>query len=125
ELLKRDNIPAAVVDERVAKDAEAKASVLQNKAALQTAKINFGYTKIFAPQSGQIGRSIISTGDYVAPASGTLATIVSRDPMYVTFPVTQRELLALRKKGEDTNQGRSSIKVRLQLADQSFYSEYG
>jgi membrane fusion protein (multidrug efflux system) len=125
ELLKKDNIPAAVVDERIAKDAEAKASILQTKAALQEATINLGYTKVFAPQAGQIGRSVYSVGNYVGPASGTLATIVSRDPMYVTFPVTQRELLSLRKKAEESHLDRSSIKVRLQLADQSIYAETG
>jgi membrane fusion protein (multidrug efflux system) len=125
ELLKKDNIPAAVVDERIAKDEEAKASVLQAKAALEEATINLGYTKVFAPQSGQVGRSVYSVGNYVGRSSGTLATIVSRDPMYVTFPVTQRELLSLRKMAEERNLDRSAVKVRLQLADQSFYAEYG
>jgi membrane fusion protein, multidrug efflux system len=45
--------------------------------------------------------------------------------MYVTFPVTQREMLTLRKMGEESGQDRSAVKVRLQLADQSIYSEYG
>ena len=125
ELLKKDNIPAAVVDERIAKDAEAKASILQTKAALEQAEINLSYTKIFSPQSGQIGRSIYSTGNYVGSSSGTLATIVSRDPMYVTFPVSQRELLSIRKMAEERNIDRSAVKVRMQLADQSFYPELG
>jgi membrane fusion protein (multidrug efflux system) len=125
ELLKKDNIPAAVVDERIAKDAEAKASILQTKAALEQAEINLGYTKVFSPQSGQIGRSVYSIGNYVGSGSGTLATIVSRDPMYVTFPVSQRELLSIRKMADERHLDRSDVKVRLQLADQSFYPEYG
>jgi membrane fusion protein (multidrug efflux system) len=121
ELLKNNNIPAATVDERAAADAIAKATVLQEKARLQEARLKLGYTQLFAPVAGEVGRSIYSVGNYVGPASGTLATLVSRDPMYVTFPVTQRELLALRKMAEERDLDRSAIKVRMQLADQSFY----
>jgi membrane fusion protein (multidrug efflux system) len=125
ELLKSNNIPAAQVDDRAAKDAEARATVLQNKAMLQEAEINLGYTRLSAPLTGQIGRTHYSVGNYVGPSSGTIATLVSRDPMYVTFPISQRELLTLRKKGEETGQDSSTVKVRLQLADQSFYRELG
>ena len=41
----------------------------------------------------------IRSAIFVGPASGTLATIVSQDPIYVTFPVSQRELLEVRKRG--------------------------
>ena len=39
-----------------------------------------------------------SVGNFVGPSSGALATIVSQDPIYVGFPVTQREILAYRKE---------------------------
>lgn len=125
ELLKNKNIPESTVDERAAADAMAKAEVLQQKAALKEAEINLGYTEIYAPVTGQIGRSTYSDGNYVGPSSGTLALLVSRDPMYVTFPVTQRELLAMRKKAEAEGLDRSAIKVHLRLADGSLYSEPG
>lgn len=125
ELLKNNNIPASVVDERAAADAIARAEVQQQQAALRETEINLGYTQIYAPFAGQVGRSSYSEGNYVAPSSGTLAPLVSRDPMYATFPVTQREILALRKKAEETGLERSAIKVHLQLADGSVYPEAG
>lgn len=111
ELLRNNNIAASVVDERAAADAEARATVQQMKAALTEAQINLGYTDIYAPFAGQIGQSVYSIGNYVGPSSNSLATLVSRDPMHVTFPVTQRELLDLRKKGEEAGADRTALKV--------------
>ena len=65
----------------------------RQKASLSKAELKLGYTDIRAPIAGRIGRANISVGNFVGPSSGTLATIVSQDPIYVTFPVTQRELL--------------------------------
>ena len=125
ELLRNNNIAASVVDERAAADAEARATVQQMKASLTEAQINLGYTDVYAPFDGQIGQSIYSVGNYVGPSSNSLATLVSRDPMHITFPVTQRELLDLRKKSEETGADRAAIKVRLQLANGEFYAETG
>ena len=125
ELLRNNNIAASVVDERAAADAEARATVQQMKASLTEAQINLGYTDVHAPFDGQIGQSIYSVGNYVGPSSNSLATLVSRDPMHITFPVTQRELLDLRTKSEETGADRAAIKVRLQLANGEFYAETG
>ena len=54
---------------------------------------NLGYTDISAPITGKIGRTNLTKGNVVGPESGPLTTIVSQDPMYVTFPVSQREFL--------------------------------
>lgn len=125
ELLRNGNIAVSVVDERAAADAEARATVQQMRAALTDAQINLSYTEVFAPFAGQIGQSVYSIGSFVGPSSNTLATLVSRDPMHVTFPVTQRELLELRKKGEETGADRSALTVRLQLANGELYAEVG
>jgi multidrug efflux pump subunit AcrA (membrane-fusion protein) len=66
------------------------------KAKLDQARINLGYTEIRAPIAGRISRANFSVGNFVGPGSGVLARIVSQDPIYVTFPVSQRELLAHR-----------------------------
>ena len=66
-------------------------------ANLQTAKINLGYTDITAPIAGNIGKTNVTKGNVVGPDSGVLTTIVSHDPMYVTFPVSQREFLTCRR----------------------------
>jgi membrane fusion protein, multidrug efflux system len=118
ELVKNNNIPQAEVDERRAADQMAAAQILEAQAALEQAEINLGYTEIHAPIAGRIGRADLSVGNLVGPDSGVLATIVSQDPIYVTFPVTQRQLLAHR--GE-----RGDPVVRVTLPDGTLYEHPG
>ncbi len=125
ELVKRNNIPQATVDERAAADAVARANVEQAKAALRSAEIDLDYTSILAPVAGQIGLANYTEGNFVGPDSGTLATIVSRDPIYATFPVSQRELLEVRRRAAARGQDPGGVVVRLALADGSAYPQPG
>jgi membrane fusion protein, multidrug efflux system len=118
ELVKNKNIPQAEVDQRRAADQMAAAKILQAQAALKQAQLNLGYTEIRAPIAGRISRADFSSGNLVGPDSGALATIVSQDPIYITFPVSQRELLAHR--GE-----RGDPVVRVTLPDGSLYEHPG
>ena len=91
-------------------------SILQDEAALKTAQINLGYTDILSPIAGKIGKSAVTKGNVVSPSSGVLTSIVSQDPMYVLFPVSQRDLLRARENGQADA---SAIKCRLRFADGS------
>ena len=73
------------------------AQVLAAQAQQKQSEINLGYTEIHAPISGKIGRTTVTVGNVVSPSSGTLASIVSQDPMYVVFPVSVRAMLELRQ----------------------------
>lgn len=66
---------------------EAEASVRAAKAALQTARLNLGYTQVRAPVEGRVGRLEVTVGNLVAagPASPVLTTLVSVDPIYASF----------------------------------------
>jgi membrane fusion protein, multidrug efflux system len=125
ELLRKQVVAQAQVDDVRAKHDEARAMLLRQKASATQATLNLGYTEVLAPFAGQIGRSAYSVGNYVGPSSGTLATLVSRDPMHVSFPVSQREVLTLRKKAQETGADLKSVKVKLLLADGSAYPEVG
>jgi membrane fusion protein, multidrug efflux system len=118
ELVKRKDIPQAEVDTRRAADEMAAAQILEAQAALEQAEINLGYTEIHAPIAGRISRADFSVGNLVGPDTGVLATIVSQDPIYVTFPVSQRQLLAHRgERGEPV--------VRVTLPDGTLYEHAG
>jgi membrane fusion protein (multidrug efflux system) len=97
ELVANNNIPESEVDDRRAAAAMAKADVLAQQAALRQAEIDLGYTDIRAPIAGKIGRTPFTEGDLVGPDSGPLATIVSQDPIYVTFPISYRQLREIRE----------------------------
>jgi membrane fusion protein (multidrug efflux system) len=125
ELLRNNNISKATVDERAAAEAMSEASVLQAKAALQEAEINLGYTEIRSPIAGRIGRAAYSVGNFVGPESGTLALIVSQDPVYVTFPVSQRQLLEARAQQLSGDTAARDLVVRARLPDGSVYPHPG
>jgi membrane fusion protein, multidrug efflux system len=125
ELVKKQATAQARLDEATGKSGEARADLRRQQAALTTAELNLGYTDIKAPIAGRIGRSNFSVGNFVGPQSGTLATIVSQDPMYVTFPVTQRQLLQVRKEAAAGSTDPTSLAIRLRLADGSLYDEAG
>src|ERR1700732_414774 len=110
-------------DQALAADQQAKGAILSDEAALQTAKINLGYTDIAAPISGKIGRTNITKGNVVGPDSGPLTIIVSQDPMYVTFPVSQRDILQAQKSDAVTDV--QSIKVRIRFSDGRTYGQTG
>jgi membrane fusion protein, multidrug efflux system len=126
ELLRRNVAAQAKLDEVTAKQGEARGDVLGQKAALEKAQLQLTYTEIRAPLAGRIGRASVSVGNYVTAQSSALATIVSQDPIYVSFPVTQREILAIRKaRAEGTTGGGTESVIYVQLADGSRYPRPG
>jgi len=110
-------------DQARAADDQAKGAIMADDANLTTAKINLGYTEITAPITGKVGRTNITRGNVVGPDSGVLTVIVSQDPMYVTFPVSQREFLRAREAKRNLNM--EDIKVRIRFADGSQYDQMG
>lgn len=72
----------------------AKADVKLAEASLAEAKVNYRYTKIYAPISGKIGRSLIDEGNLVGEGDATLlTTIVAFDPIYAYFSASEREVI--------------------------------
>jgi membrane fusion protein, multidrug efflux system len=113
ELVKTNAIPQATLDDRITAEAESKAKVAAAEAQLQQAQINYDYTEIRAPFDGRAGRSPLSPGNVVSPSSGTLVTIVRDDPIRISFPVTQRQLLQFRREGGAGASDRIKVSVRL------------
>jgi membrane fusion protein (multidrug efflux system) len=97
-LVRKDVAARSKLDDATAARDEARGELNRLKADLQQAELQLGYTDIRAPISGRIGRSQFAPGSFVSPSSGTLATIVSQDPIDVVFPVTQREITAVREQ---------------------------
>jgi len=71
------------------------------KANLAEAKLSLSYTEIRAPISGRVGKTLVVPGNLVGASENTLlTTVVSYDPIYAVFDVSERELLALMKQSE-------------------------
>jgi len=123
ELLARNAGTAVARDQALAADQQAEGQILSDQANLDTANINLGYTDIRAPISGKISKSNITVGNVVGPSSGVLTVIVSQDPMYVTFPVSQREFLNLQASGKQVNP--EDIEIRIRFANGVTYNQVG
>jgi membrane fusion protein (multidrug efflux system) len=125
ELVRNSNIPQATLDQRAADDAAAKADVLQAEATLEQAEINLGYTEIRSPIDGRIGLAIFTEGNLVQPSSGTLATIVSQDPIYVIFPVSERDIIAYRARVAKSGDKSPNVTIHITLPNGSQYPHPG
>jgi membrane fusion protein (multidrug efflux system) len=110
-------------DARAARD-EARGSLDKLIAELEQAKLQLSYTEIRAPIDGRIGRSLLTVGSFVSPQSGTLATIVAQDPIGVTFPVSQRDILKVREE-KTTDATLWDISVYLELGKGQRYAKPG
>jgi membrane fusion protein (multidrug efflux system) len=115
----RSNVDTALAAQRTAS-----AQLLAAQAQQKQAQINLDYTEIRAPLDGRIGRASVTAGNVVTPNSGALATIVSQDPMYVTFTVPVRTMTELR--GRYAGQGgiRAAV-LRVRLPDGTLYEHPG
>ena len=111
-------------DQTLATQRADEAAVLSAEANLKTAQINLGYTEIRAPVDGRITATAVNQGNVVSPSSGTLATIVTQDPMYVVFPVAERDVASLEQR-YSTAGGLAAAKIGVRLSNGQDYKEAG
>jgi membrane fusion protein (multidrug efflux system) len=111
-------------DAAIANQRSFEAQVQSAQAQVQLSQINLDYTEIHSPIDGKIGRTAVTEGNVVNPSSGTLTTIVSQDPMYVTFPVPVRESLELRERYA-TRGGFKAVVIKVRLTDGRLYGQTG
>ncbi|WP_446890909.1 efflux RND transporter periplasmic adaptor subunit [Aeromonas veronii] len=129
ELLKVKSISRQDYDDADASWKQAKAEIMASKAALRTAEINLGYTRITAPISGRIGKSAVTEGALVtAQQADSLTAIQQLDHMYVDVRQSTADLLRLKRlvaEGKLTQDEQKGAKVTFQLEDGSTYGEEG
>lgn len=105
---------------------QASASVAQTRAQLETARINLRFTRVPAPISGRIGRSLATTGALVtANQAAPLTTIERLDPIFVDIQQSSADLLRLRRSLASGSTAPSSAAVSLTLEDGSSYGYTG
>jgi membrane fusion protein, multidrug efflux system len=124
DLLARSAGPQSNVDSALAAERSLAAQIEGAQAQLKTAQINLDYTEIHAPVDGRITSTAVTEGNVVSPTSGTLATIVSQDPMYVIFSIAQRTGLDLRNRYAAKG-GFAAVVIKLRLPDGRVYGQDG
>ncbi len=123
ELLEKSAGTAVARDQALAADQQAEAGIMGDQGSLDTANINLSYTDIVSPIDGKISKTNVTVGNVVGPDTGVLTVIVSQDPMYVSFPVSQRELLQAQLSPGSGNL--ANTKIRICFADGSAYGHEG
>jgi membrane fusion protein (multidrug efflux system) len=126
----RSQIRAAIAAVGTAKAAilAAKAQVVSYQAAVKTAELNLGFTKIFSPIGGIVGIAVAQVGDLVNPTSGILTTVSTVDPIKVYFTVSEQEYLDYVKQNPTPAQltaAQKQLELQLFLADGTTYPHMG
>lgn len=89
------NMPVREADNRANAYFEAQASVRGAQAALETARLNLGYTRITAPVAGRVGKAEVTVGNLVLAGAGApvLTTLVSVSPIYASFDASEQVVM--------------------------------
>ncbi|HTD05189.1 efflux RND transporter periplasmic adaptor subunit [Undibacterium sp.] len=92
-LLEQDSIARQDVDTQDALVKQLEGTVLTDRAAEGTARLNLGYTKVIAPVSGRVGLRVVDTGNVVSSGdAGGVAVITQISPIDVEFSIPQDQV---------------------------------
>ncbi len=129
DLVASDAVSKQSYDDAIANQLSATADVAAAAAAVQTAEINLGYTRVTSPLSGRIGRAEVTEGAYVQQSSATLlATVQQLDPLYVDLNQSAAEVLQLKEAhaaGRLQRSGEGGAKFTLTLDGGQAYAQPG
>ena len=129
-LRKSESGSQEVVDQRLSDHNAAQAAVDDAKARIRDAQLDLEYCRVTAPFDGSIGARQVSIGGLIAgsraSASPTtlLATLVSLDPVYVDFDMSESDYLIFAREHEH-NPGQLHDKVTIALSDEATFSHEG
>lgn len=130
ELLKANNVSQQKVDEAKAEVLVQEAAVQTAKAAIEQAQLDVDYTEVKAPIAGRIDVAKYDVGNLLGPDSGVLATINTMDPIKVAFSIAETWYLDLVKAyAEDEKAGKDigefSHVPLIRLPDGTLYEHPG
>ena len=127
-LAKEQAISQEELDDEVQANLAALAQVKADKAAIENARVNLGFTRITAPVDGLSGTALGQIGDLVSQSGPLLTTVSQIDPMKVYFQVSEQSYLTFWRKyitaagSANTN---TDPPLQLVLSDGSIYPEKG
>jgi membrane fusion protein (multidrug efflux system) len=126
----KDAVSTNQLENAITHEREMVATRAADLQAVEQAKLNLSFTRIYAPLTGRIGRAEVRIGALVGKGEPTLlATISQVDPIYVNGSISERDyLLAMKRREESLKKQREGIPVRKEhlkvtmiLADDSMY----
>ena len=127
-LVAKNAISRQEYETAVAVQRAAEASVEAAKATADSARINLGYTRVVAPESGMVGKTEVYPGTLVGRGQSTLLTNISQiGAIHVRFTIPERDYLYYARRRQGTDQANQTPKLpfELVLADGSLHPEKG
>jgi membrane fusion protein, multidrug efflux system len=118
------------VDQRTADQQSAQAAVDDAKAQIRDAEFDLEHCRITAPFTGRIGTHLVSVGNLIAGSRAAtspttlLATLVSLDPIYLDFDMSESDFLAFSRHREQIKEGPAN-KVEIALSDETQFKRQG
>ena len=102
----------------------AEAKILEQEAAVESARLNLEYTKILSPITGRAAARMVDPGNIVKANEATLQMIRRLDPIYVEFTVPENELMGVRRSiatvGQDAADAvNRNLRVEVDLPEDS------
>jgi len=127
ELRQKDYVAQSVLDQREDESKGAGAGVVAARAAVRDAELNLEFTHVVAPVAGRIGARQVSLGNLVAAGGGNgvgtlLTTIVSLDPIWFTFDISEADYLAFQRH---IRGGSTAVAAEIRLPDETGWPHKG
>ncbi len=119
---------AETVDQRAADLRTNQAAIETAKAAIRDASLDLEFARVTAPFTGRIGRHLESVGDLVSGSRGgsgpttLLATVVSLDPIYLDFDMSESDYLAWQQADRGAT---PNAKVAISLDGDGHFDRHG
>ena len=128
QLKRTDYGSAETVDTRAADARGAQAAIQAANSAIQDAHLDLEFARITAPFAGRMGARLVSLGSLVSGSRGgtaqstPLATIVSLDPIYLTFDMSEADYATYQKAHHD---GPAASDVAISLYGDGHFDRHG
>jgi RND family efflux transporter MFP subunit len=123
-LLPENAVSVRERDNAVGREAQAEAEVVAAKAAVESAQLSLGFTKITSPIDGIAGLSKAQLGNLVGPGStnAVLTTVSKVNPIKAFLPLSEQQYMYFASSGRNP---RDKPPLELNLANGSVYPEGG
>ncbi|MCQ4161223.1 efflux RND transporter periplasmic adaptor subunit [Roseomonas sp. GC11] len=115
--------PQAQMDSRRAAQREAEAQLAAAQARLRQAELDLSWSEVRAPQAGRASDRRVDAGNLVQAGDTLLTTILTLDPIYAVFDMSEADYLRLARLG--VTRPEAAPAVQLRLADETGWSRAG
>jgi RND family efflux transporter MFP subunit len=100
-------------DQRLSEVNQATANIAAEQAAVDTARLDLEFTRVTSPIDGRVSRAIVTAGNYVTAGETTLTSVVSLDPIYVSFDGDEQRYLHFQQKAIGAGRDPTDVQVGL------------